>query len=233
MEAGGLDENYTFHCQPTWCLLVLLTLPWCSRDLITVSQKTGEQDLRIGVESGTRRIMLRNRVLVTTSSQLGFLIRHASTSSAPRPHPLNPDALAVSSQRSVTAKKSNSGALAGAKAAFPVGISSTAADRSTSASSSAAAATAAAEAEPSLGQSTLLLQTSEEALATPGLMFTDGHGLKGPNGRGRETRRMNLHQAIRDALGYVLALIRQQSLSCSDKGKNSSCIADCIGIARH
>jgi len=55
--------------------------------------------------------------------------------------------------------------------------------------------------EPTLGSSELLLTTAEEALATPGLTFADGHGLKGPHGKGRETRRMNLHQAIRDALG--------------------------------
>ncbi|ORX35773.1 Thiamin diphosphate-binding protein [Kockovaella imperatae] len=61
------------------------------------------------------------------------------------------------------------------------------------------------EAEPSVGQSSLLLQEPAEALATKGLTFADGHGLKGPNGRGREVRRMNLHQAIRDALGTALA----------------------------
>ena len=55
--------------------------------------------------------------------------------------------------------------------------------------------------EPSLGSSELLLGTAEAALATPGLTFTDGHGLRGAHGKGRETRRMNLHQAIRDALG--------------------------------
>jgi 2-oxoisovalerate dehydrogenase E1 component beta subunit len=41
-------------------------------------------------------------------------------------------------------------------------------------------------------------------LATKGLVFADGHGLKGPTGKGRETRKMNLHQAIRDALRTVL-----------------------------
>jgi hypothetical protein len=55
--------------------------------------------------------------------------------------------------------------------------------------------------EPTLGSSELLLTTADGALATPGLTFADGHGLKGPHGKGRETRRMNLHQAIRDALG--------------------------------
>ncbi|WRT66528.1 uncharacterized protein IL334_003487 [Kwoniella shivajii] len=59
--------------------------------------------------------------------------------------------------------------------------------------------------EPSLGESPLFLHTSEEALATPGLRFTDGHGLRGPTGKGRQTRRMNLYQAIRDALGTALA----------------------------
>ncbi|WVF71326.1 hypothetical protein IAT40_006129 [Kwoniella sp. CBS 6097] len=59
--------------------------------------------------------------------------------------------------------------------------------------------------EPSLGESPLFLHTREEALATPGLNFTDGHGLKGPTGKGRQTRRMNLYQAIRDALGTALA----------------------------
>nr|XP_018262807.1 2-oxoisovalerate dehydrogenase E1 component, beta subunit [Kwoniella dejecticola CBS 10117]OBR84965.1 2-oxoisovalerate dehydrogenase E1 component, beta subunit [Kwoniella dejecticola CBS 10117] len=59
--------------------------------------------------------------------------------------------------------------------------------------------------EPSLGESLLFLHTSEAALATPGLRFTDGHGLKGPTGKGRQTRRMNLYQAIRDALGTALA----------------------------
>ncbi|KAL7421608.1 hypothetical protein Q5752_003377 [Cryptotrichosporon argae] len=43
------------------------------------------------------------------------------------------------------------------------------------------------------------------ALATPGLTFTDGHGLRGPSGKGRQTRKMNLYQAIRDALGTALA----------------------------
>ena len=55
--------------------------------------------------------------------------------------------------------------------------------------------------EPSLGSSELLLSTSEAALATPGLNFADGHGLRGAHGKGRETRRMNLHQVVRDALG--------------------------------
>ncbi|WVQ80840.1 hypothetical protein IAT38_002947 [Cryptococcus sp. DSM 104549] len=59
--------------------------------------------------------------------------------------------------------------------------------------------------EPSLGESPLFLHTSAEALATPGLKFTDGHGIRGPTGKGRQTRRMNLYQAIRDALGTALA----------------------------
>ncbi|WVQ67499.1 uncharacterized protein L199_005699 [Kwoniella botswanensis] len=59
--------------------------------------------------------------------------------------------------------------------------------------------------EPSLGESRLFLHTTEETLATPGIRFTDGHGLKGPTGKGRQTRRMNLYQAIRDALGTALA----------------------------
>ncbi|KAK8846514.1 hypothetical protein IAR55_005600 [Kwoniella newhampshirensis] len=59
--------------------------------------------------------------------------------------------------------------------------------------------------EPSLGESASFRHTAEEALATPGLKFADGHGLKGPTGRGRQTRRMNLYQAIRDALGTALA----------------------------
>ncbi|ORY32835.1 Thiamin diphosphate-binding protein [Naematelia encephala] len=59
--------------------------------------------------------------------------------------------------------------------------------------------------EPSLGQSDILLGTSEQALATPGIRFADGHGLRGPTGRGRQTRRMNLYQAIRDALGTALS----------------------------
>nr|XP_019011019.1 2-oxoisovalerate dehydrogenase E1 component, beta subunit [Kwoniella pini CBS 10737]OCF49800.1 2-oxoisovalerate dehydrogenase E1 component, beta subunit [Kwoniella pini CBS 10737] len=59
--------------------------------------------------------------------------------------------------------------------------------------------------EPSLGECSLFLHTSDEALSTPGLKFTDGHGLKGPTGKGRQTRRMNLYQAIRDALGTALA----------------------------
>lgn len=44
-----------------------------------------------------------------------------------------------------------------------------------------------------------------QSLATPGLKFTDGHGLRGPTGKGRQTRKMNLYQAIRDALGTALA----------------------------
>ena len=44
-------------------------------------------------------------------------------------------------------------------------------------------------------------QADDQALASPGLTFTDGHGLRGLSGKGRQTRRMNLYQAIRDALG--------------------------------
>ncbi|CAK9781155.1 unnamed protein product [Cutaneotrichosporon oleaginosum] len=61
------------------------------------------------------------------------------------------------------------------------------------------------ELEPSLGSSKLLKSTPEEALATPGLRFADGHGLRGPSGKGRETRKMNLHQAVRDAIRTELA----------------------------
>ncbi|RSH86880.1 uncharacterized protein EHS24_005158 [Apiotrichum porosum] len=60
------------------------------------------------------------------------------------------------------------------------------------------------ELEPSLGNSNLLKRTPEEALATKGLVFADGHGLKGPTGKGRETRQMNLHQAVRDAMRTAL-----------------------------
>ncbi|KAL1411399.1 hypothetical protein Q8F55_002355 [Vanrija albida] len=63
---------------------------------------------------------------------------------------------------------------------------------------------AAQEAEPSLGSSNLLRTTREAALATAGLRFADGHGLRGPTGKGRETRKMSLHQAIRDALKTAL-----------------------------
>ncbi|KAI9639388.1 putative pyruvate dehydrogenase [Dioszegia hungarica] len=59
--------------------------------------------------------------------------------------------------------------------------------------------------EPSLGRSNLLLDTEEKALATPGLVFADGHGLRGPTGKGRQTRRMNYYQSVRDALGTALA----------------------------
>lgn len=59
--------------------------------------------------------------------------------------------------------------------------------------------------EESLGQSGLLLNNPELALATPGITFTDGHGLRGRTGKGRQTRQMNLYQAIRDALGTALA----------------------------
>lgn len=61
------------------------------------------------------------------------------------------------------------------------------------------------ELEPSLGSSKLLRSTPEEALATSGLRFADGHGLRGPTGKGRETRKMNLHQAVRDAIRTELA----------------------------
>lgn len=37
------------------------------------------------------------------------------------------------------------------------------------------------------------------------MTFTDGHGIRGPTGKGRQTRKMNLYQAIRDALGTALA----------------------------
>ncbi|EAL23250.1 hypothetical protein CNBA3660 [Cryptococcus deneoformans B-3501A] len=59
--------------------------------------------------------------------------------------------------------------------------------------------------EPPLGESELFLRTRDEALNTPGMKFADGHGLKGPTGKGRQTRKMNLYQAIRDALGTALA----------------------------
>ncbi|ADV19559.1 2-oxoisovalerate dehydrogenase E1 component, beta subunit [Cryptococcus gattii Ru294] len=59
--------------------------------------------------------------------------------------------------------------------------------------------------EPPLGESELFLRTTDEALNTPGMKFSDGHGLKGPTGKGRQTRKMNLYQAIRDALGTALA----------------------------
>lgn len=67
------------------------------------------------------------------------------------------------------------------------------------------------EDEPSLGRSNLLLDTDEkvrqarigadQALATPGLTFADGHGVRGPTGKGRQTRRMNYYQSVRDGLG--------------------------------
>ncbi|WVQ72371.1 hypothetical protein IAR50_001923 [Cryptococcus sp. DSM 104548] len=59
--------------------------------------------------------------------------------------------------------------------------------------------------EPALGDSVLFLKDAESALKTPGLSFTDGHGVKGPTGKGRRTRQMNMYQAIRDALGTALA----------------------------
>nr|ODN74264.1 2-oxoisovalerate dehydrogenase E1 component, beta subunit [Cryptococcus depauperatus CBS 7841] len=59
--------------------------------------------------------------------------------------------------------------------------------------------------EPSLGDSKLFVHTSKEALNTPGLTFSDGHGLRGHTGKGRQTRQMNLYQAIRDALGTALS----------------------------
>ncbi|EIW70453.1 2-oxoisovalerate dehydrogenase E1 component, beta subunit [Tremella mesenterica] len=60
------------------------------------------------------------------------------------------------------------------------------------------------EGEPSISENQLLLSSAQEALATPGLHFTDGHGPLGPTGRGRQTRRMNLYGAIREALGTAL-----------------------------
>jgi len=79
-----------------------------------------------------------------------------------------------------------------------------------------APSTAAQHEDVGVGQSELLLGTTEQvssthdqsslqALATPGLTFTDGHGLRGPTGKGRQTRKMNLYQAVRDALGTALA----------------------------
>ncbi|KAI0247954.1 thiamine diphosphate-binding protein [Lactifluus subvellereus] len=60
---------------------------------------------------------------------------------------------------------------------------------------------------PSVASSRILRSTREGALRTPGIKWLDEHGsspLQNTIG-GRETRKMNVYQAIRDAMGIVLA----------------------------
>ncbi len=64
---------------------------------------------------------------------------------------------------------------------------------------------------PSIATSSLLRPTRDLAIRTPGLVWTDEDG-SGPSRNiigGRETRKMNLYQAVRDAMRYEsLALWR-------------------------
>ena len=58
---------------------------------------------------------------------------------------------------------------------------------------------------PSVATSKILLSTREAALRTPSIKWLDEDGgspLRNTIG-GRETRKMNLYQAVRDAMGYV------------------------------
>ena len=58
---------------------------------------------------------------------------------------------------------------------------------------------------PSIATSKILRSTREAALRTPGIKWLDEDGkslLQNTIG-GRETRKMNVYQAVRDAMGYV------------------------------
>ena len=58
---------------------------------------------------------------------------------------------------------------------------------------------------PSISTSKILRSTCEAALRTPGIKWLDEDGkspLQNTIG-GRETRKMNVYQAVRDAMGYV------------------------------
>lgn len=58
---------------------------------------------------------------------------------------------------------------------------------------------------PSISTSKILRSTREAALRTPGIKWLDedgGSALQNTIG-GRETRKMNVYQAVRDAMGYV------------------------------
>ncbi|CAG7846156.1 2-oxoisovalerate dehydrogenase subunit beta 2, mitochondrial; AltName: Full=Branched-chain alpha-keto acid dehydrogenase E1 component beta chain; Short=BCKDE1B; Short=BCKDH E1-beta; AltName: Full=Protein DARK INDUCIBLE 4; Flags: Precursor [Serendipita indica DSM 11827] len=57
---------------------------------------------------------------------------------------------------------------------------------------------------PSIVTSKLLRVTRETALKSPGLMWTSEPESASPDG-GRETRKMNMYQAVRDALGIALS----------------------------
>lgn len=58
---------------------------------------------------------------------------------------------------------------------------------------------------PAIATSKILRTTREAALRTPGIKWLDEDGnTPQQNGiDGRETRKMNLYQAVRDAMGYV------------------------------
>ncbi|KAI0075273.1 pyruvate dehydrogenase [Panus rudis PR-1116 ss-1] len=57
---------------------------------------------------------------------------------------------------------------------------------------------------PSVATSSLLRTTREAALRTPDLRWTDEDALGGNALAGRETRKMNLYQAVRDAMSIAL-----------------------------
>lgn len=57
---------------------------------------------------------------------------------------------------------------------------------------------------PGIATSKLIKGTRDSALKTPGLVWTDEETSPSPDG-GRETRKMNMYQAVRDALGIALA----------------------------
>lgn len=65
---------------------------------------------------------------------------------------------------------------------------------------------------PSIATSSYLRTTRDSALRTPGLRWQDGEDTSGDVLAGRETRKMNLYQAVRDAMAYVLVLIYPQIL---------------------
>lgn len=58
---------------------------------------------------------------------------------------------------------------------------------------------------PSVATSVLLRQTRDSALRAPGIAWVDEGSAPTPNNvlPGRETRKMNLYQAVRDAMRYA------------------------------
>lgn len=55
---------------------------------------------------------------------------------------------------------------------------------------------------PSVATSSYMRRTREDALHTPGLRWVEDERTEGLMPGGRETRKMNMYQAVRDALGW-------------------------------